>query len=169
MNLAAARKAFLTLRGLWFATHLAPRMQHADRFGTNVANNVRAGLALGVGDIAEAEQERNRIWLRFRDLFQRFDHVLAPCMAVPPFVVEQNYPDSIGGRPMATYVDWIAPTFVLSMTALPVASVPCGLDDEGLPVGLQIVGRPSDEESVLALAAIVQGMQPIGLPRLAGD
>ena len=64
-------------------------------------------------------------------------------MAVPPFPVEQNYPDSIAGKPMQTYVDWIAPTFVLSLTGLPVASVPCGLDESGLPVGLQIVGRPS--------------------------
>ena len=100
----------------------------------------------------------------FRDLFHRFDYVLAPCMAVTPFPVEQNYPNAIAGRPMQTYVDWIAPTFVLSLTALPVASVPCGLDGERMPVGLQVVGRPSDEESVLALAAVVQQANPIGLP-----
>ena len=81
-------------------------------------------------------------------------------MAVPPFPVEQNYPDSIAGKPMQTYVDWIAPTFVLSLTGLPVASVPCGLDESGLPVGLQIVGRPFGEEAVLALAAAVQRQQP---------
>ena len=84
-------------------------------------------------------------------------------MAVPPFPVEQNYPDAIAGKPMQTYIDWIAPTFVLSMTGLPVASVPCGLAD-GLPVGLQIVGRPLGEESVLALAAEVQRARPIGSP-----
>ena len=164
LDLSAARHAFLSLRGLWFATHMAPRMEHAERFGANVSNNVRSGLALGAGDIAAAEQARNRVWLTFRDLFHRFDYVLAPCMAVAPFAVEQNYPDAIAGRPMETYVDWIAPTFVLSLTALPVASVPCGLDDGGLPVGLQVVGRPSDEESVLALAAVVQQANPIGLP-----
>jgi amidase len=165
LDLSAGRKAFLALRGLWFATHMAPRMEHAERFGPNVGNNVRAGLALGVPDIAAAEQERNRIWQRFRELFTRVDYVLTPCMAVPPFPVEQNYPDSIAGKPMETYVDWIAPTFVLSLTALPVASVPCGLDAEGLPVGLQIVGRPSDEESVLALASVVQRANAIGFPR----
>ena len=65
---------------------------------------------------------------------------------------------------MQTYVDWIAPTFVLSLTGLPVASVPCGLDASGMPVGLQIVGRPHGEEAVLALAAEVQRHHPIGLP-----
>ena len=169
LDLSAGRKAFLALRGLWFVTHMAPRMEHVERFGPNVGNNVRAGLKLTVPDIAAAEQERNRIWERFRDLFTRFDYVVTPCMAVPPFPVEQNYPDSIAGRPMETYVDWIAPTFVLSLTALPVASVPCGLDAEGLPVGLQIVGRPADEESVLALAAVVQRQHAIGLPQARAD
>jgi amidase len=87
-------------------------------------------------------------------------------MAVPPFPVTENYPATIAGRPMATYVDWIAPTFVLSLTGLPVASVPCGLDADGMPVGMQIVGRPLGEEAVLALAGAVQARHPIGLPRL---
>jgi len=169
LDLSAGRKAFLALRGLWFVTHMMPRMEHAERFGPNVGNNVRAGLKLTVPDIAAAEQERNRIWERFRELFARFDYVVTPCMAVPPFPVEQNYPSTIAGKPMATYIDWIAPTFVLSLTSLPVASVPCGLDDERLPVGLQIVGRPADEESVLALAAVIQQANPIGLPLGSAD
>jgi amidase len=116
-------------------------------------------------DLAAAEQERGRICYRFRDLFTRFDQLVTPCMAVPPFPVEQNYPDSIAGRKMLNYVDWIAPTFVLSMTALPVASVPCGLDADGLPVGLQIAGQPAGEEAVLALAAEVQRRHPMVFPR----
>ena len=88
-------------------------------------------------------------------------------MAVSPFPVEQNYPEAIAGRPMKTYVDWFAPTFTLSLTGLPIASVPCGLDDEGLPVGLQIVGPPAGEEKVLGLCARIQEMYPIGYPDLA--
>jgi len=85
-------------------------------------------------------------------------------MAVPPFPVEQNYPDSIAGKPMNTYIDWIAPTFVLSLTGLPVASVPAGLDSGRMPVGLQILGRQFGEEAVLALAAQIQRLVPIGRP-----
>jgi amidase len=164
LDLSAARPAFLALRGLWFVTHMALRLDHSDRFGANVANNVRAGLETSTRALADAEQERGRIWQRFRDLFSRFDYIATPCMAVPPFPVEQNYPDSIAGKPMQTYVDWIAPTFVLSLTGLPVASVPCGLDASGLPVGLQIVGKPHEDESVLALVAEVQRRRPVGLP-----
>lgn len=164
LDLSPARVAFLALRGLWFMTHMAPRMDKAEQFGVNVGNNVRAGHSTTTEQLAAAEQERNRLWHLFREFFTRFDYVVAPCMAVPPFPVEQNYPDSIAGKPMQTYVDWIAPTFVLSLTGLPVASVPCGLDSGGMPVGLQIVSRPSDEESALALAAVVQRLHPIGLP-----
>ena len=67
---------------------------------------------------------------------------------------------------MKTYVDWIAPTFTLSLTGLPVASVPCGLDAHGLPVGLQVVGPPLGEEKVLGLCRLIQEAYPIEGPDL---
>jgi amidase len=164
LDLSAGRQAFLALRGLWFVAQMFPRLDRRDEFGANVAGNVRGGLGTTTTEIAAAEDLRSRLWHRFRELFARFDHVITPCMAVPPFPVEQNYPESIAGRPMATYIDWLAPTFILSLTGLPVASVPCGLDQSGLPVGLQIVGKPQGEEGVLTLAAAVQRMRPIGRP-----
>jgi len=167
LDLAFARPAFLTLRGLWFLAWLHQHLGQADRFGVNVANNVRSGLETQALDLAHAEAARGRLWHLFGDFFERFDFLLTPTMAVPPFPVEQNYPDTVAGRTMESYVDWIAPTFVLSLTGLPVASVPCGLDGDGMPVGMQIVGRPLGEEAVLALAGAVQARHPIGLPRLA--
>ncbi len=167
LDLAVARDAFLALRGYWFLALLYSRLELLEKFGVNVASNVRSGLAADPKILGAAEEVRGRLWHIFRDLFKRTDYLLTPCMAVPPFRVEQNYPDSIAGRPMSTYVDWIAPTFVLSLTGLPVASVPCGLDPNGYPVGLQIVGRPRDEEGVLAVAALVQQLVPIGPPPLA--
>ncbi|MDQ3522826.1 MAG: amidase family protein, partial [Gemmatimonadota bacterium] len=70
----------------------------------------------------------------------------------------------VAGRAMETYVDWIAPTFVLSLTGLPVASVPAGMDPSGFPAGLQIVGPPRGEEKALALASLVQKLRPLGVP-----
>jgi amidase len=166
IDLAFVRPAFLALRGLWFLTCLHDVLHERARFGTNVANNVRMGLATTVEQVAEAEQARNRLWRLCRDLFTQVDAVITPCMAVPPFPVEQNYPETIAGRPMETYVDWIAPTFVWSMTGLPVASVPAGLDGGGMPVGLQIVGPPFGEERVLAVAAEIERQRPIGRPDL---
>ena len=166
LDLSFARQPFLALRGLWFVAQMFPRLDMLDHFGRNVAGNIRAGLETTTRDLGAAEAARTKIWQRFRDLFRTFDHLLTPCMAVPPFPVEQNYPETVAGKKMETYVDWIAPTFVLSLTGLPVVSVPCGRDPEGLPVGLQIVGRPQGEEAVLALASQVQRRHPIGRPPL---
>jgi amidase len=169
MDLSAGREAFLALRGLWFVTHMRSRLEKMASFGPNVANNVRSGLDVTTRDLAAAEDIRGRIWHQLRELFTRVDYLLTPCVAVPPFPVSQNYPDTIAGRPMQTYIDWIAPTFVLSLTGRPVASVPCGLDGAGLPVGLQIVGRQNGDGAVLALAAAVQRDHPIGRPRCLND
>jgi amidase len=165
-DLSFARDAFLALRGLWFVTWMYDDLDRAELLGVNVRNNVRAGLEITTRQLAAAERTRGAVWHRFRELFHGVDLLITPTMAVAPFPVEQNFPDSIAGKPMKTYVDWIAPTFVLSLTGLPVASVPCGLDAQGLPVGMQIVGKPLGEESVLALAGRLQECCPIGLPPL---
>ncbi len=166
LDLSYARKAFLALRGYWMVAHQFKRLDKLEHFGSNLSGNIRAGLKVTTKELGAAEQARGQIWETFRELFQRFDHLLTPCMAVPPFPVEQNYPETVAGKKMKTYVDWIAPTFVLSLTGLPVASVPCGMDRNKLPVGLQIVGPPLGEEAVLALAKQVQDAFPIGLPTL---
>ncbi len=164
LDLSAGRPAFLALRGLWFVAQMHGRLEHLEEFGPNVAGNIRAGLKTTSAELGAAEQVRGSVRETVLDLLSRFDHLVTPAMAVPPFPVEQNYPETVAGRKMETYVDWIAPTFVLSLTGLPVGAVPCGLDPEGLPVGLQIVGRPFGEEAVLALAGRVQAAYPIGRP-----
>ena len=164
LDLSAARPAFLSVRGLWFVAQMFPRLDQQHRFGPNVANNVRSGLEVTSKEIAAAENYRGHLWHRFRQFFDDYDHLVTPCVAVPPFPVEQNYPDTIAGKPMTTYIDWIAPTFVLSLTGLPVACVPAGLDSTGMPVGLQIAGKQFGEESVLALAAQIQKHRPFSRP-----
>ncbi len=167
LDLSFARHAFLTLRGYNFVSHFNKYLDNPDQFGITVANNLKAGLKLTPEKLAAAEQARTKLWNLFHDFFEKYDHLLTPCMAVPPFPVEQNYPETIAGKKMETYVDWMAPTFVLSLTSLPVASVPCGLDNQGLPVGMQILGRSLGEEAVLAFAAAFQDALPIGLPDLS--
>ena len=163
LNLSAARPAFLSLRGLWFVAQMFPRLDMQERFGTNVGNNVRSGLDVTTKEIAAAEAYRGRLWHQFRKFFSDYDHLLTPCVAVPPFSVDENYPATIAGKPMETYIDWIAPTFVLSLTGLPVACVPAGLDPTGMPVGLQIAGGQFGEEDVLSIAVQMQRLRP--LPR----
>jgi amidase len=165
-DLSGARDHYLSLRGLWFVAWMQERLDRLERFGVNVKANTRAGLEGLVRDLGAAEGFRGRLWHRFRELFERFDHLLTPTMAVAPFPVEQNYPETVAGKAMETYMDWLRPTFVLSLAGLPVCSVPCGFDGGGMPVGMQIVGRPEGEEAVLALAAAIERLRPVGLPPL---
>ena len=155
-DLSGFRDTFITLRAEWFLAAMASRLDRIDDFGVNVRANVEAGLALAPRDLARAHHERGRLWARMRALFAGVDYLLTPATAVPPFPVEQNYPAEVAGRAMRTYVDWFAPTFLLSLTGLPIASVPVGHDARGLPVGLQVVGRPLGEEAVLTCAAALE-------------
>ncbi len=166
LDLSQYWKPFLHIRGFWMVAQQYPRLRQREQFGPNLKGNVEAGLKVRMEQLGMAEHMRGKMWEEFHGFFQKYDYLLTPCMAIPPFPVTQNYPDTIGGKKMKTYVDWIAPTFILSLTGLPVACVPCGLTGEQLPVGLQIVGPARGEEKVLALAKVMQDARPVGLPDL---
>jgi amidase len=160
-DLSPARDAFLALRGHWMVTQQLAHLDRREEMGDNMRGNVEAGLGQSPLDLAQAERDRGRVWEMFRSLFARFDYLITPTMAVPPFPVTENYPTEIAGRPMQTYIDWVAPTFLLSLAGLPVGSVPAGVDAAGLPVGLQIVGRQMGDAQVLGVAAAVQQLRPL--------
>jgi len=158
------RDAFIVLRGeAMVGNHLA-RLERIGELGDNLAGNIRAGLALTPTEIARAEHKRAEIWHRWRVLFEKYDLVLTPTAPVPPFPVEKNYPEVVAGKKMKTYIDWIGPNFLVSLAALPAASVPAGLSAAKLPVGLQIVGPRFSEPLILAAAKFVEAAHPIGLP-----
>lgn len=164
LDLSFAWQPFLDLRGYRMVAEHYGDLDKLDRFGPNLAGNLQSGLQVTTAALGAAEQARTRLWQRFYDLFQKFDYLLTPCMAIPPFPVEQNYPQTIAGKTMNSYIDWVAPTFLLTLTGLPVGCVPCGLTGDRLPVGLQVVGPAQGEEAVLALAKQIQTAHPIGLP-----
>ena len=72
-------------------------------------------LALVLGEVGAAERVRGRLWRSFHDFFETYDYLLTPCVAVPPFPVERDFPEHIAGKPMTTYVDWIAPAFLITL------------------------------------------------------
>ena len=75
---------------------------------------------------------------------------------VPPFDVETEWVRQIDGVAMDTYIDWMRSCFYISLLGSPAASVPFAFTEDGLPVGLQIVGRLGDERGVLELAHAVE-------------
>lgn len=163
LDLSFAREAFLQLRGQWMVQSHLERLHLVDRFNPNLSGNIRRGLAQGPIDIAKGEHARATLVRRWAEIFETYDAVCCPCAPVSPFPVEQNYPETIDGKKMSSYIDWVAPTFLVTMAALPAISVPCGLTAAKLPVGLQIVAPRHGEETTLALARGVERMRPIGI------
>ena len=97
---------------------------------------------------------------RVRKFFERYDLLVTPTVAVPPFPVEMDYPKEINGQAMTNYTDWFLLTYAITITGLPAISVPCGWTSEGFPVGLQIVGRRLGEATVLRAAAAFEALCP---------
>ncbi|MBI2964863.1 MAG: amidase [Chloroflexi bacterium] len=105
--------------------------------------------------LCELEQYRGSI----AELFQRFDLLMSPTTAVAAFPCRKN-PGLIGGKHVAARWGFYPFTFPFNMAGNPAANVPCGFTREGLPVGLQIVGRKGDEVSVLRASAAFETERP---------
>jgi amidase len=122
--------------------------------------NVEQGLALTPRDIGRAEKLRTVLWHRVRRFMEAYDLLVLPTVAIKPFPVEQPYPTEINGKPLDNYTQWFFLTYAISVTGLPAIAVPAGFTRDGLPVGIQIVGRRRREAAVLRAAAAFEGAAP---------
>jgi amidase len=158
------RSPYHVWRGLWMVGQQYQRLSELEQFGEALKGNVRAGLKMAALDFAAAEQKRHQVFHRFRTLFERFDALVTPVIPVKPFPIEKNFPDQINGKKLENYIDWIAPSFLVTLVSLPAASAPAGLTSDGLPVGVQIVAPRFEEPMILNLAALVQKHSGVGWP-----
>jgi len=126
--------------------------QHRDQLKSTVIWNVERGRELSGADVYRAYRLRSELFLRVYAFFQKYDYLLLPVSQVPPFPADTEYPTEINGVPMHTYIEWMRTCSRITTTAHPAVSVPAGFSPEGLPVGLQIVGRARDDFGVLQLA-----------------
>jgi amidase len=126
----------------------------------NLVKNIDHGLGLRASDVARAEGLRTDLWHRVRRFQERYDYIVTPTTAVGPFPIEAVYPREINGVPMTNYIQWVLLTYAFTVVGLPAISVPCGFTRDGLPVGLQIVGRWRDDAGVLRAAAAFEAAAP---------
>lgn len=109
----------------------------------------------------EAYVTRNQYYVRMVQFFQNYDLLLSPTLAVPPFVHPGHAagPPEIAEKTGNALLGWLL-TYPFNMTGQPAITVPCGFSDEGLPIGLQIVGQRLDDDLVLRAAAAYEQAAP---------
>jgi len=152
-NLADADEIFTTWRAWYYDLVFGSILdQNSGLLKDTVVWNIEAGRALSGPQIAAAERKRTALHERIRKFMDEYEFLLLPVSQVTPFAVEKPYVTEINGVPLPTYLDWMKSCYQISVTGLPAVSVPCGFTDDGLPIGLQIVGRPFDDLGVLQLA-----------------
>jgi Asp-tRNA(Asn)/Glu-tRNA(Gln) amidotransferase A subunit family amidase len=160
---AGADEAFEVLRAVGFlASHAEKVRTRPQDVGPNIIANVEEGLRYTAHDVAIAEVRQTALYRRFQTFFERFDVILSPSITISPRPWSELYPSEIDGRATRTYFHWLSLAYVVTLVGHPAVSLPVGLDANGMPFGLQIVGRRGGDAAVLAVAAALESL-------LAGD
>ncbi len=138
-------------------SRLLPEWQ--GRLDPGLEQIVERGRHLSAFDVAHAQALRNELQRTAGRFFQVYDLLLTPTMTLPPFGLGIDFPAEVGGQPVHG-MQWTAFTFPFNLTGNPAASVPAGWTNDGLPVGLQIVGRRWEDATVLRACAAFEAIQP---------
>lgn len=158
-DFTGTEEVFQTLRAMAFATSKQPLLdRYRHLLKPEIVWNIEKGLGLGVEEVMRAERERARILESTTAFFAEYDLLLSPATIVAAFGAEERYVEQCDGRVFDNYVQWLAIAYAVTLTSCPALSLPCGFTGSGLPVGLQIVGRPRGEAEVISAAACLDDL-----------
>lgn len=153
-DLRDAARHFLTLRGAVYIARIAPLLaENRHLLKPEVIENTEFGLGLKLEQVVAAEIAQGEIIRRCAAFFEEYDALVCPATLCPPFPVELRYPESWDGVAFEGYMGWLVLTCAVTMTACPVLALPGGFTTGGLPLGLQMVGRPRGEAALFAQGA----------------
>ena len=156
-------ESFEILRALSFlSAHADKARDRPGDVGPNVRDNVAEGLRYSAADVARAMTAQTAIYRRWQSFFQHHDVILTPSITIRPRSWRELYPAEIDGKPARTYFHWLALAYAVTLPGHPAVSLPLGVDRDGMPFGLQIVGPRGGDAFVLGVAHALESL-------LAGD
>ena len=162
-DLSEAEVAFDVPRALMFATLLGAEFPHArDILKPELVWNIDRGLALDGDAVRAAIAAQGRIFQLAADFMSDYDLLVCPAASVLPFPVEERYVGYRAGLPPSDYYRWLSIAAAVSVATLPVITVPCGRAETGLPVGIQLIGKPHGELELFSIASHVQEVLGVG-------
>jgi len=160
---------FLTLR-TWasWTTYKDLLAQHRAQIKADAIWDIESGAHWTGEDIGRVLTQQGQLMERMRAFHAKYDFLICAVNQVPPFDATEPWPKTIDGVEMENYVAWMKTTYWISTTCCPAISVPAGFTDDGLPVGVQIVGRYRDDLNVLKIAHAFEQATQTGLRRPPG-
>ncbi|MSP04115.1 MAG: amidase [Acetobacteraceae bacterium] len=154
---AGTDESFEILRAVGFlASHLEKVKTRPQDVGPNVRANVAEGLQYSAQDVARALTLQTQIYQRWQEFFQNHDVIITPSITISPRPWTELFPAEIDGKATRTYFHWLALAYAVTLPGHPALSLPVGLDGNGMPFGLQIVGPRGGDALVLRVAAALE-------------
>src|SRR5687767_15001709 len=152
-DLSGADEIFLTLRARNYWHTLGPLLEkHRHEMKAEAVWQIECGGKLAGSDVATAMARHGEFMERFRGFLEQYEFLVCAVNQLPPFDAAINWPKEIEGVAMENYLSWMKSAYWITPTFCPAISVPAGFTDDGLPVGIQIVGRNRDDYAVLQIA-----------------
>ena len=148
-------QAALKLRHWLVAGIIGPlyeKVENRDRMKPEAIWEIENGLTLAASDVYQASMVRSEWYGIVESLFSEYDFMALPAAQVFPFDAEKHWPEEIAGEAMDTYHRWMEITMPGTLSGCPIASVPVGFNDIGLPMGMQIMGPATQDLKVLQIA-----------------
>ncbi|MEX3010185.1 amidase [Hoeflea sp. TYP-13] len=156
-DLSDAEEAFTLQRALIYAGNLGGDLEKTrNTLKPEVVWNVEKGLAAGGDEIRSALMAQGRVFESAAGFMQDHDVFVCPATIVSPFPAEERYPGSSSGVPISDYYGWLKIVYAITATSLPVITIPCGRTADGLPLGIQLVGKPHGEQALFSIARYLE-------------
>jgi amidase len=178
-DFSGADECFVTLRAFSHVERGRALGERVSLLKETVQDEIARGRALSADEVSAALTHLNTLWRRSIDFFDRYDLLIGPVTQVSPFPVEEEYPTSVAGVPMNSYIEWMRSCCRITTTGCPALSIPAGFvadgPDAGLPVGAQLVARPWGDADLLAMAKAIEATTghgnrwPTELPAAGGS